>query len=381
MSVGFIDQVDGPAGAARRLGPGGNTFQVYYGDAAAGQDWSKDSSQGSPARFVREAQRAGMFPYMVYYQMRSLGQSRRGEDARAPELRQTLASAKLMGIYWRNVRRFLKEVGSTGRPAAVSLDANFWSYMQQHLTVRGERADTVTARVGVTGLPELRGIFDNLLGVAKGWRTLRDRYAPKVMLGYEFDDWAASDIDISRDGPPVATVVSSARQAAEFFIDVGANEFDFAALTINGDGVEEGQGPNPKFVYSPAEKETVVAFTREFVRVARIPIVFEGVPLGNTVTKAITDKPYHWRDSWVQWLIGTDAFSGLRKLREAGVIGVMLGVSGGEGETCPCDAAKDGVTNDGRYARRSTSADDDGGYVADRMKALRDAGGLSLERR
>jgi hypothetical protein len=283
-----------------------------------------------------------------------------------------------MRIYWRNVKRFLQEIGSTERPAAVAMDSNFWSYIEQHLAVRGQRADTVPARVGVSGLPELRGIFDNLLGVAKGWRTLRDRYAPKVLLGYEFDDWAAADIDIARDGPPVETVVNSARQAAEFFLDVGANELDFAALTINGDGFEEGQAPNPKFVYSRSEKESTVAFVREFVRVAGIPMVLEGVPIGNTVTKAITDKPYHWRDSWVQWLMGDDDFTGLRKFRDAGVIGVMFGVSAGEGETCPCDAAKDGVTNDGKYPRRSTSADDDGGYLADRMKALRGAGGLPL---
>ena len=54
------------------------------------------------------------------------------------------------------------------------------------------------------------------------------------------------------------------------------------------------------------------------------------------------------------------------------------GVSSGPGETCPCDAAGDGVTNKGRYAQPSTSADDDGGYFADRMAALRRAGELSV---
>lgn len=378
LSLGFIDTVDGPAGAARRLGKGGNTFQVFYGDAAAGEDWSKDPSQGSPARFVRDAHRAGLFPYTVYYQLRALGQSGRGDDPRAPELLQTLRSARLMGIYWRNVRRFLKEVGSTDRAAAVSLDSNFWSYLEQHLAVRGGRADTVPAKVGVTGLPELRGIPDNLVGIAKGWRALRDRYAPEVLLGYEFDDWAAADIDIARDGPPIETVVNSARQAAEFFLFVGANELDFGALTVNGDGAQEGQAPNAKYVYSPSEKEALVAFVREFVRVTGIPMVLEGVPVGNTVTKAITDKDFHWRDSWVQWLIGSDDFTGLRKLHDAGVIGVMFGVSFAEGETCPCDAAQDGVTNAGKYAKRSNSADDDGGYFADRVRALRKAGGLPL---
>ncbi|HYF28602.1 MAG TPA: hypothetical protein VD931_22875, partial [Baekduia sp.] len=378
LSLGFIDAVDGPAGAARRLGRGGTTFQVFYGDAAAGKDWSKDPDQGSPADFVRAAGRAGLFPYLVFYQLRALGQSRRGDDARAIELLQTLRDPRLMRIYWRNVRAFLREIGSTGRPAAVAMDSNAWSYLEQHLALRGERADTVTVRVGVSGVEELRGIFDNLLGLAKGWRTLRDRYAPKVLLGYEFDDWASADIDIARDDPPRQTVISSARKAGEFFLDVAANELDFGALTINGDGFEEGQSPNPKFVYSPSEKASVVSYVREFVRTTGVPVVLEGVPLGNTVRKAITDKPYHWRDSWVQWLLGDERFTGLRRLRDAGVIGVMFGVSFGEGETCPCDAAGDGVTNGGRYPEPSTSADDDGGYLADRLKALRAAGGLAV---
>jgi hypothetical protein len=262
----------------------------------------------------------------------------------------------------------------------VSLDSNFWSSLEQHLANRGESPTTLSARVGLTGLTELKGLPDNLLGIAKGWRVLRNRYAPKVLLGYAFDDWAAAGVDISRDSPPRATVVDSARQAAEFYLGVAANDLDFGALTVNGEGQQEGQNPTRQSVYSPAEKDTLVTFVREFVRVSGIPMVLEGVPMGNTVSKSITDKPFHWRDSWVQWLMGSDKFAGLRKMHDAGVIGVLFGVSYAEGETCPCDAAQDGVTNDGKYPVRATSADDDGGYFADRMAALRRAGGLSLKR-
>ena len=147
--------------------------------------------------------------------------------------------------------------------------------------------------------------MDNLIGFSKGWRILRDRYAPKVLLGYEFDDWGSANINISHGAPPPATVRNSARLAGSFFNEVAAGEVDFAALTV-GEGAEEGQSPDPNFVYTEAEKAALVEFIREFVRVARVPMVLEGVPLGNTVRKAITDKPFHWRDSWVQWLIGDD---------------------------------------------------------------------------
>jgi hypothetical protein len=132
-------------------------------------------------------------------------------------------------------------------------------------------------------------------------------------------------------------------------------------------------------VYSDAEKEGVLTFVREFARVSGSPVVLEWVPLGNTVMRTIDDSDFHWRDSWVEWLLGDARFTGLRRMRDAGVIGVKFGGSRPDAtNTCPCDAARDGVTNRGRRGRRATSPDDDGGYFADRMEALRRAGGLAL---
>jgi hypothetical protein len=169
-------------------------------------------------------------------------------------------------------------------------------------------------------------------------------------------------------------LTAAARDAGRFYRSLGP--FDFAALEIAYS--EEGQNPDPHEVYSPAEKQAVVAFVREFVRTSGMPMVLEGVPLGNAVSRAIDDTPYHWRDSWVQWLIGTDAFTGLRALRDAGSIGIQFGVAHDDAETCPCDAAQDGITNGAERGTVSTSADDDGGYLATRMAALRRAGGLAL---
>ena len=45
---------------------------------------------------------------------------------------------------------------------------------------------------------------------------------------------------------------------------------------------------------------------------------------------------------------------------------------------CRCDAAGDGVTNGGTEGKTSTSADDDGGYMAERLQAYAATGGLSV---
>jgi tRNA A-37 threonylcarbamoyl transferase component Bud32 len=377
LSLGYNDQVGGSGGSARVLGKGGSAQGFFLGDAAARKDWSQDHVN-TPARFVRDTQRHGLLPYLVYIQLPAIGQ-KDGAFAKAPGIRRTLVDPRLMRIYWRNVRAFLRSVGSTHRVAAISVeDASVASFIEQDVGFSSGQAADVPSRVSQTGLPELRGLQDNFAGFFQAWSRLRDRYAPKALLGYAVDDWA-TNVDLARDAPATPAVVAAGRQLAEFYLSAVQNEFDFMALgTVGGSGGEEGQEPNPNDVYSASERGHVVDLVAEFVRVSRTPVVLEGVPLGNTASKTISDKPFHWHDRWVQWLLGSARFSGLRRLRDAGVIGVQFGVNGGANETCPCDAAKDGVTNAGAHGTPSTSRDDDGGYFTARVAALRRAGGLPL---
>lgn len=373
MMLSYVDSVDGPEGVAERLGPAASTWGLFDGDPVAKTDWSHDPSR-SPAKFVRTSYRQGVFPYAIYYGLRAVG--RDGEaDAEAPQMRETLVDHRLMAAYWRNVRELLRSLGSTGKPVALTIESGVFGELQQQLLFSGARPESVAARVGDSGLPELRGLPDNLLGFAQGWRALRNEYAPKVLLGVELDDYGAN-IDISRDLPPGPTLEAAAQTVGAFYLGVAANVFDYAGLEMAYS--EEGANPSRTEIYSTAEKQGVVEFVRQFVHRAGIPVVLDGVPTGNTASRAITDRPYHWRDSWVQWLMGDDAFTGLTELRDAGVIGVVFSASFDRYGTCPCDAAGDGVTNGGEFGEPSTSPDDDGGYLASRGRALEAAGGVPL---
>lgn len=372
MSLGLVDTVDGPAGVTRRVGRGGSTFACFAGDAVARTDWSHDPKR-SPAQFAADAQRHGLVPHACYYGIRALGRKGK-EDANREQIRQTLLERRLMRIYWRNVRQFLRSLGSTDAPVAVSYEPSVFSLLERQLDNASASPDSVPAVVGGSGVRELRGLPDNLVGFARGWEELRDRHAPKALLGYFLNDYAAG-IDIARTRPPRPTVVAAGGRSASFSLDL-KGAYDFATMEVNWH--EAGKEPAQSKVYSIEEKEAMVDFVRAFVREADTPVVLLGVPLGNTASRAITDRPYHWHDSWVQWLMGTNDFAGLRKLRDAGVIGVSFGVSSGKDATCACDAAHDGVTNGGNHGSPSTSADDDGGYFAERAAVLRRTGGLHL---
>ncbi len=372
MALGTEDPRGEPANLAKLLKDGGLAYQAF-GIPRPGAH--EDPTKPYATWFASEAHRHGLLPYAAFYQLRALGRPR-GHDGEAPQLRETFRNRSLMRTYWRNVRRFLRALGSAAVPAAVVVEPSVWALMEHQLATFSAPPDSVYVHVSDVGLKELRDLPDTLPGLARGWLALRNRYARNVQLGYGVTDYGTG-FDISHQVWPHRTLVAAARAAGQFYMDLKV--FDFASLEIAYD--EEGKDSNRLYVYSPAEKDGVVTFVREFVRTTKMRMVLDSVPRGNSVMKTIDDKDFHWRDSWVQWLMGTDDFNGLRKLRDAGAIGVAFGVGHTRNAaTCFCDAANDGVTNDGRRGTVATSADDDGGYFAQRAAALRRAGGIALAR-
>jgi hypothetical protein len=82
----------------------------------------------------------------------------------------------------------------------------------------------------------------------------------------------------------------------------------------------------------------------------------------------------------VEW-IGSEPTTSLQPvlLRDAGVMGIVFGVDGYPPSiTCRCDAAGDSVSNGGTEVKTSTSADDDGGHLAERLQAYAATGGLPV---
>jgi len=111
------------------------------------------------------------------------------------------------------------------------------------------------------------------------------------------------------------------------------------------------------------------------------------------VIDAKEGRPWKWaissyelvpafQDNRVQWLLGDGSRTRLRQYVAVGFAGFLFG-RGADGNTCACDAAKDGVTNpppiDGN-TRPSLSADDDGGYFNAQAKSYYRTGALPLPR-
>ena len=77
-----------------------------------------------------------------------------------------------------------------------------------------------------TGIPQLAGLPSNVAGFARAVVTLRDTYAPNVILGYHISVWG-TNVDIALSNPSDAMVDTLAARAASFYNSLGAN-FDIA---------------------------------------------------------------------------------------------------------------------------------------------------------
>ena len=95
------------------------------------------------------------------------------------------------------------------------------------------------------------------------------------------------------------------------------------------------------------------------------------IPMGNTLMRATNDTTGHYADNRPEFFLDDVADGHLAAWRDAGVVGLLFG-GGADGTTCACDAMGDGVTNpaaSGTHTRVSLNADDDGGYLHDRVAA------------
>jgi hypothetical protein len=359
LTLGVNDSADDPAAVARKFGAGTLLSEVLAGDPLARQDWSQ--AGGQPARAeASELHRYGLLPVFTYYVLLQLGRGGRASDLDARGALAALRSKAAMTAYWRNVTELLRELGADGRPAVVEVDPPMWALVIS--ATGGRDPQSIPATVAPAGV---RGMPATLAGVARAWVALRNRYAPKVMLGYPIEDYAFAD-PIDRAHPTPTAVGALARRQAGWYRRLGAT-FDLSVyeLDIRDFGHDRAVVPLRRDFAATAD------YLRDYVRASGTRVLMAHIPAGNTLMRPMNNTPFHWRDNHPQLMLGDPGHAYLRTLRDAGVIGLEFGAAGNPPDvTCPCDAARDGVTNPPPltgHERRATSADDDGGYLAQQI--------------
>ncbi len=205
------------------------------------------------------------------------------------------------------------------------------------------------AAVASTGIPALRGLPNTAAGFAQAVLVLRDRLAPRVLVGYPISIWGTGK-DIHLSHPSSTEVDRMATAAIAFYRSLHASfDVTFTELTDRDAGYAEvvnGEGPGAW--WGPVDFDHDLRFLRDYHARIPLPIVMWQIPLGNTVSPVVDNTPYHYKDNKVQWLLGGASGSHLRAFVKAGGVALLFG--GGQAQdTDAGDASGDGRPDDGGY--------------------------------
>ena len=356
-----MDSQPGTAGAVKAAADFGFRYQYLAGGANTGRGWATWNSNGTfVSRYIQESIDARVTPVFSYYQIyQSAPGNSRGE---AEGIRMNLENTETMRAYFGDLKLFFERAGTFGGTQVVlHVEPDMWGFAQQQ---GGDDATRVHVKVAATGMPELGGLPDNMAGVAQGIRTLRDRYAPNVVLAYQLSVWGTGN-DIALSNPSDAEVDRLAARAANYYNSLNSG-FDivFSEFSDRDAAFKQYQyGDNGQSWWDAEDFRRNARFLGGFSRATQKRIVMWQIPLGNTKV-GLNNQWNAYQDNRVEWLLDDPSGQHLAEYINAGVVALLFG-RGADGATCACDANKDG-------------RDDDGGYFKDRARAYYAGGAIPL---
>jgi hypothetical protein len=365
----------------RRTAPFGLRYQYLGGGVNTGNSWRYVAPNGSFVKlYVKESVRYRMTPVFTYSMLRESLPGGRIENIPAA-VKANLENRGTMRAYFKDLKFFFKRAAATRKRIVLHVEPNIWGYAEQRAIAKDD-ASSVPVVVSATGLRELRGLPNNVTGLAKAVRRLRDRYARRVLLAYHLTTWGP-DVDLDQDNPPREPVEAFARTAARYYRSLHTR-FDlvFAEFANRDAAYRQLVFGETGTYWDAADYARYLRFIRVFNRNTRRRIVLWRIPLGNTLFRSVNNTSGHYQDNRVQWFLGPKGVRQLRFYRSAGVAAFIFG-GGAPGTTCACDFRHDGVTNPppiNGNTRRTRSRDDDGGYFRSRARAYYRRGALRIRR-
>ena len=382
LEIGFADSPGGAAGL-RATAPFGLRYQYLAGGVNTGNGWATWNAGGDFVKwYVQDSVANGMVAVFPYYQMlQSTPATGSGEAAKDLN---NLKNAGTMAAYWADVRLFMQkaEAGASGHPVILHVEPDLWGYIEQ--AASGNDAKNVPAAVASSGDADLAGLPNTAAGFAKAFLHLRDLYAPHVLVAYHLSVWGTM-FDLHASQTSDAETDTLAAKAASFYQSLGAGfDLAFTDLADRDEGFYQYQyGDGGAAWWNASDFPRYGRFIGGFSSATGKRVVVWQIPMGNTKMRATNDTWGHYADNRPEWFLDDVTDGNLASWRDDGVIALLFG-GGAGGTTCACDGVGDGTTNppaSGTHTRASLSADDDGGYLRDRVAAYYASGGLSLDHR
>lgn len=371
LGIGLMNQPDQLAWMTGSGTPWDYRYQYLTGGVNTGQGWTTWSNPpGAFADMYLEASgENGYIPVLTYYQIIPSAPNP-GDENVFPKLQ----NSSTMQAYYAEWKLLMQKAEAYGDVVLVHVEPDLWGYMQY---TYGEDASAVPVKVAASGFGEVAGYPNTAAGFAQALTHLRDVYAPNVLLGYHFSQWATGEDLILDEADPVGT----ADQQAAFYQSLGAS-FDlifFDPSDRDAAYYEIIHGDSGEHWWDDADYERYRTFLGRLVeRTGRRAMLWQ-VPVGNTLYRSMNNSWGHYQDNRVEYWLGERQH--LVEYADAGVIAVLFG-AGASGCTLYTDEAGDGITNPPPINGNVLYAqypDDDGGYLRLRAAQYYQEGPVPLD--
>ena len=269
-----------------------------------------------------------------------------------------------MIAYWAMTKKFMmmaKEFEDVD--CVLQIEPDEWGHLLLSCDFDGDKPGVVL--VGNSGMPELKGLPDTVKGWARGFRVLRDLYAPHVILAANPSAW-------DRNGTMTGEKWGAYFNALEVN---GANGWDlFITQLHDWDHGQDKNGANAK--YPPYKEADIVtyhgsvdnwcAWIKPIHQATGMWGVAWQLPQGNSTYATCDGSEGHGMDGVAELLLDNHPANQVAQRMVAAGCAMWIFSPGGSGSTL-ADEQKDGITNPtphaGSKGLKSLFADDDGGYL------------------
>jgi hypothetical protein len=316
---------------ANQTGKMGFRYAYLAGGANTGTGWANYAS--AVPTYISDSEAAGVVPVFTYNQLQqSLPGNRNSNECDADA--ENMTNPTTMLAYFQDLKLFFQKAAQASGPVVMQYEPDLWGCVEW-ASVGGKSntfpfagdATNVPAAIASSGMPELKALPNTAAGLAQAVITLRNEYAPKVLVGYHLSYWGTG-VDLQLNHPDDATVQAMATDSVAFYRSLGAN-FDviFSETHDRDAGYRQAvDHETTSYWWTQTDFQHLGEYLGAIHQALGLPSVIWQIPTGTT---NMNNTPGNYADNQVQSLLGNTAAAHalLKSYAAAGVTGLLFGPS------------------------------------------------------
>ncbi|WCT10718.1 hypothetical protein [Mucilaginibacter jinjuensis] len=339
-------------------------YQYLAGDIFSNGWATWESPNGEFARaFLTKVNQMGKIPVFTYYNI--VPAKNRNQDPGFTNLN----DAEVMNKYFNDWKFLLQICNAFGKPVIIHYEPDLFGYMEMYKN----DATKNTIKVSQSNQADVQGFTNDAKGLAQAIVSMRNKYAPNVLLGWHASQWATgADLIKSKKNPEqvgaeTATYYKSLNASFDLifseFADRDAGYSELVTKTATSMWSTQASAANGNI----SDFDRFQRFLKTLSTDTGQRIILWQIPIGNTLTQTCNNTDGHYKDNiaeyFMQPVLTSGSMTKITQYKQAGVIAFLFG-QGISSCTSYMDNKADGLTGGA-----NETADDDGGYLRKAVKA------------